>query len=88
MISEISTLLKVTAVIIANLSKQKQAAHREKGFFLDYNMIIVVPKGARGAFAEPFSHYTDSLKFDWETDILWDGKSKETIRGEFEWIGQ
>lgn len=51
-------------------------------------MIIVVPKGARGAFAEPFSHYTDSLKFDWETDILWDGKSKETIRGEFEWIGQ
>ncbi|MBO7264379.1 MAG: hypothetical protein J6U93_07660 [Alistipes sp.] len=64
------------------------AAHREKGFFLDYNMIIVVPKGARGAFAEPFSHYTDSLKFDWGTDVLWDGKSKETIRGEFEWIGQ
>lgn len=64
------------------------AAHREKGFYLDYNMIIVVPKGARGAFAEPFSHHTDSLKFDWGTDILWDGKSKETIRGEFEWIGQ
>lgn len=51
-------------------------------------MITVVPKGARGAFAEPFSHYTDSLKFDCGTDILWDGMSKETIRDEFEWIGQ
>ena len=55
---------------------------------MDYNMIIVVPKGARGPFAEPFSHYTDSLKFDCGTDILWNGKSKETIRGEFESIGQ
>lgn len=64
------------------------AAHRGKGFFMNYNMIIVVPKGARGAFAEPFSHYTDSLKFSWDTDALWDGKSKETIRGEFEWIAQ
>lgn len=64
------------------------AAHRGKGFYMNYNMIIVVPKGARGAFAEPFSHYTDSLKFNWDTDALWDGKSKETIRGEFEWIAQ
>ena len=32
-------------------------------------MVIVVPKGARGAFAEPFSHYTDSMRFDHEGEI-------------------
>ena len=63
------------------------ACHRRKGFTGDLNMIILVPKGARGAFAEPFSHYTDSFKFDYN-GTLWDGKSKETIEQEFEWIGQ
>ena len=63
------------------------ACHRNKGFSGDVNMIILVPKGARGAFAEPFSHYTDSFKFDYN-GTLWDGKSKETIEQEFEWIGQ
>lgn len=63
------------------------AAHRSKGFDHSINMIIVVPKGARGAFAEPFSHYTDSYKFDWEGEV-WDGVSKESINSEFEWIGQ
>lgn len=64
------------------------AAHRTKGFFRSYNLVILVPKGARGAFAEPFSHYTDSGKFDWESDSVWDGQSDETIQNEFEWIGQ
>lgn len=63
------------------------AAHRDKGFGGSINMVIVVPKGARGAFAEPFSHYTDSYKFDFEGQI-WDGASVETIEHEFEWIGQ
>lgn len=51
-------------------------------------MIIVVPKGAQGAFAEPFSHFTDSGKFDYQSTSLWNGKSKESIKDEFEWIGQ
>ena len=64
------------------------ACHREKGFNMPINMVILVPKGARGAFAEPFSHYTDSHKFDFESKTIWDGSSKEEIRSEFEWIGQ
>ena len=67
------------------------SAYRGTGFFKEYEMIIVVPKGAQGAFAEPFSHYTDSGKFDfgdYDSPNLWDGKSKENIGGEFEWIGQ
>ena len=64
------------------------ACHRNKGFNLDMNMVILVPKGARGAFAEPFSHYTDSYKFDFNSKNLWDGNSKENINSEFEWIGQ
>ena len=63
------------------------AAHREKGFFRTFNLVITVPKGAQGAFAEPFSHFTDYRKFDYN-GTLWDGKSKETIEDEFEWIGQ
>lgn len=63
------------------------AAHREKGFFKSYELIIVVPKGARGAFAEPFSHFTDSCKYNYSSN-LWDGKAKEDIGHEFEWIGQ
>lgn len=68
------------------------AAHRTKGFFMNYEMVIVVPKGSQGVFAEAFSHYTDELKFHYEKvdgkNKLWDGKSKESIGGEFEWIGQ
>lgn len=64
------------------------ACHREKGFNMPINMVILVPKGARGAFAEPFSHYTDSHKFNFESKTIWDGSSKEEIRSEFEWIGQ
>lgn len=65
------------------------AAHRDKGFFKGYEMVIVVPKGARGAFAEPFSHYNDSCSaYDYDYDRIWDGKTKQSIRDEFEWIGQ
>lgn len=64
------------------------ALHREKGFFLNYEMVIIVPKGSQGVFAEPFSHYTDYNKFNYMEPNLWDGKSKETIGSEFEWIGQ
>ena len=40
------------------------AVHRDKGFRQSYNLVIVVPKGAQGAYAEPFSHYNgDSLNF-------------------------
>ena len=40
------------------------AVHRGHGFGGDYNLVIVVPKGAQGAYAEPFSHYNgDSLEF-------------------------
>lgn len=64
------------------------ACHRDKGFSSAVNMVILVPKGARGAFAEPFSHYTDNYKFDFISKKIWDGKSKESINSEFEWIGQ
>lgn len=68
------------------------AVHRDKGFTLSYNLIIVVPKGAQGIYAEPFSHYTDYKKFTYNDDAkqaaLWNGKSKELIRSEQEWIGQ
>ena len=64
------------------------ACHRDKGFGGVVNMVIFVPKGARGAFAEPFSHYTDNYKFDFNSKSLWDGNSKESINNEFEWMGQ
>lgn len=65
------------------------AAHRDKGFFKSLEMVIVVPKGARGAFAEPFSHYNDSCSaYDYDNDRIWDGKTKQSIEDEFEWIGQ
>lgn len=64
------------------------AINRNKGFHLKYNFVICVPKGAKGFYAEPFSHYTDFNKFDFKTKDLWDGKSVETIGSEAEWIGQ
>ena len=64
------------------------SCHRDMGFGDDVDMVIFVPKGARGAFAEPFSHYTDSNKFSFSTKRIWDGNSKEDIDNEFEWIGQ
>lgn len=64
------------------------AVHRHKGFSESYNLVIVVPKGAKGVYAEPFSHYTDYHKFDYDDGVIWDGKSVEKIDSEMEWIGQ
>lgn len=63
------------------------AVRVDKGFSIDINMVIVVPRGAKGVYVEPFSHYTDSFKFDFNKS-LWDGKSKEYMGSEREWIGQ
>lgn len=64
------------------------SVHRHKGFSESYNLVIVVPKGAKGVYAEPFSHYTDYHKFDYDDGVIWDGKSVEKINSEMEWIGQ
>lgn len=64
------------------------AVHRYCGFHKEYNLVICVPKGAKGIYAEPFSHYTDSGKFNYSTKDLWDGISDESMGGEAEWIGQ
>lgn len=65
------------------------ACHRDKGFFDELEMVILVPKGARGIYAEPFSHYNDQCcAYDFEWDEIWNGTDKQTIGGEFEWIGQ
>lgn len=63
------------------------ACHKSKGFSQSYNMVIVVPKGACGIFAEPFSHFNSDMRYDFEGSI-WDGSYKCGIGGEFEWIGQ
>lgn len=63
------------------------ACHKSKGFSQSYNMVIVVPKGACGIFAEPFSHFNSDMRYDYEGSI-WDGSYKCGIGGEFEWIGQ
>lgn len=67
------------------------AVKKEKGLSGDIEMIIAVPKGAQGVYAEPFSHYTDSSKFNgdyYDVSKLWNGTSKESFGGEREWIGQ
>lgn len=64
------------------------AVHRHKGFSESYNLVIVVPKGAKGVYAEPFSHYTDYYKFNYDDGVIWNGKSVEKINSEMEWIGQ
>lgn len=67
------------------------AIHQKAGMFKEVNLIIVVPKGAKGIYAEPFSHYTDHGKFKFKDNpkeaILWDGIMKEEVRSEMEWIG-
>lgn len=69
------------------------SVHRNKGFLgTQHNLVIVVPKGAQGFYAEPFSHYTDAWKFYYGSNPkdanLWDGISKEFLDKELEWIGQ
>lgn len=63
------------------------ACHRDKGFGGSVNMIIFVPKGSQGIFAEPFTHYNGGY-YDFNSNRIWDGKEKVSIGHEFEWIGQ
>lgn len=63
------------------------AVHRSYGFMESWNMYIVVPRGASGIYAEPFSHFTDSFKFDYRS-ALWNGLTRESMGTEREWIGQ
>lgn len=57
------------------------------GFYRSYNLVIVVPKGSAGIYAEPFSHFTDNMKYSY-TGTLWDGHKVESMNNEIEWIGQ
>jgi len=63
------------------------AVHRDKGFHEPYNLIIYVPKGSMGFYAEPASHFTDYGRYSYNGEI-WDGKVKEMLKDEREWIGQ
>lgn len=63
------------------------ACHRERGFFREYNLVIYVPKGAQGIFAEPFTHYNCG-SYDFNTNSIWNGTDKVGMGHEFEWIGQ
>lgn len=58
-----------------------------EGFFKEFDLVIVVPKNARGAYAEPFTHFNDSNCYSFN-GTLWNGTDKKTFGGEREWIGQ
>lgn len=66
------------------------ATRTDYGFRKDLDLVIIIPKGSNGIYAEPFSHYNDSLEFSWEgaKPKIWNGKSVETFSSEREWIGQ
>lgn len=64
------------------------AVRMDMGLGGSYRMVIVVPKGVHGAYVEPFSHYTDSHKYDYQSNELWNGKTPESMGTEREWIGQ
>ncbi len=68
------------------------AVHRDYGFKLEINLIIYVPKGSMGFYAEPASHFTDNCKYTFGGDdgkiCIWDGKAKEELKVEREWLGQ
>lgn len=70
------------------------AVHKDGGFGGSYELVIVIPKGAQGTYAEPFSHYTgygpNGSKYDYQGEI-WDGKFDADMaegNDEREWIGQ
>ena len=65
------------------------AMHRSKGFLsCDYEFKIVVPKGSKGVFAEPYSYYNDyCMQYDYRKRI-WNGSDIQEIGNEFEWHGQ
>lgn len=69
------------------------AVHKDYGFGQTYNLVIVVPKGAQGVYAEPFSHYNGALGTSGEHDYtstksIWNGVVNDGFGGEREWIGQ
>lgn len=63
------------------------AARIDKGLSGSYELVIVIPKGAHGAYVEPLSHYNDHFKYDYLNKI-WNGKDVESFGIEREWIGQ
>ena len=63
------------------------AVRTDMGFSQSYNLVIVVPKGAQGMYAEPFTHFGGGC-FDYSSKKLWDGLTKERMGHEREWIGQ
>ena len=63
------------------------ACHRDRGFGGSVNMVILVPKGSQGIFAEPFTHYNCG-SYDFQSNRIWNGKDKVGMGHEFEWIGQ
>lgn len=64
------------------------SAHKDHGFFKAYNLEIAVPKGSKGIYAEPFSHFNDKGKYNFDKNKLWNGKNKETLGSEREIILQ
>ncbi len=69
------------------------SVHKQYGFYREINLIIYVPKGSMGFYVEPASHFTDDGKYTFGGDndgkiSIWDGKAKETLEDEREWIGQ
>ena len=66
------------------------AVRSDRGFFKEFNLVIVVPKGAQGLYAEPFSHFNgaDYDFGEYGTPRLWNGSDKASFGGEREWIGQ
>lgn len=66
------------------------AVRTDKGFHQTYNFVIVIPKGAQGMYAEPFTHYNGN-SYDYGmygSPDLWNGKDDASMGGEREWIGQ
>lgn len=63
------------------------AVKEECGLSAEYTPKIVVPKGAKGIYAEPFTHYNDLHKYNFEKNI-WNGKDKELFSQEREMILQ
>lgn len=57
------------------------------GVHSTYDMFIVVPKGAQGIYAEPFTYF-NGKHYDYTQKKLWNGKDRAMFGGEREWIGQ
>ena len=58
------------------------------GLSKTYTLKIAVPKGSKGIYAEPFTHFNDSYKHDFGSGNIWNGKNKESFGHEREMILQ